>query len=230
MRSYLTRLALVRRAARYASRTKLDLERGLWLLARFEEPELDIRPYVLALDAMAAEVLRRVDQKPATHERAIVLSQYLGRELGYKGDERDYHDPDNVYLHRAIVRKRGLPLTLSAIYLLVARRAGIHAAIVPLPGHVMLRLYGGDKNVIVDPFHQGAVRNERDLLKFLAEHGLAFQSSWFADADDRTLFRRQTQNLKVSLTRRGMPREARMLDLVIEALDRGAPTRTKELA
>lgn len=216
----LDRARHARRLLRFACATELDLERGLWLLARFEEPGLDVRPYVLALDAMAAEVLRRIEKLAPTAERALVLCQYLGRELGYRGDDEDYHHPDNVYLHRAIVRKRGLPLSLCAIYVLVARRAGIQAAIVPLPGHVMLRLYGSDKSVIVDPFHQGAVRTERDCLKFLAENGLAFQSSWFGDASEAAMFGRQTNNLCASYRRRGLLREVELLELVLGALER----------
>ncbi|MCC6407609.1 MAG: transglutaminase family protein [Planctomycetes bacterium] len=227
MQLLLARLAQARRLARYAVRKDLDLERALWLLARFDDPALDVRPYVLALDAMAAEVLRRIEALPATHERVLELARYLGGELGYRGEQEDYHAPGNALLPRVIVEKRGLPLSLCALYLMVARRAGLRAAIVPLPGHVMLRLYGGDKHVIVDPFHEGKVRNERELLKFLAEHGLAFQPTWFRDADDRAMFTRQVANLKTAYTRRGMQQEAGMLDLVNAALERGAQKRTR---
>lgn len=218
----LARLAQARRLARHAVRKELDLERALWLLSRFDDPTLDVRPYMLALDAMAAEVLRRIEALPATHGRVLELAKYLGEELGYRGEQESYHAPENALLHRVLVEKRGLPLTLCAIYVLVARRAGLRAAIVPLPGHVMLRLYGGDKHVIVDPFHEGKVRSERELLKFLAEHGLTFQPTWFRDADERSMFARQVANLRNAYQRRGLEAEAGMLGLVTEALERGA--------
>jgi len=164
-----------RRLTGYAMRPELDLERGLLLLARIEEPGLDARPYSTALDAMAAEVVRRTESRPPGAKRARALVEYLGRELGYTGDEGDYHHPDNVYLHRAIVRRRGLPLTLVAIYLFVARRAGIPAAPVALPGHVVLRLHGPDRNLLIDPFNGGAELSERECLCYLAARGLARQ-------------------------------------------------------
>jgi regulator of sirC expression with transglutaminase-like and TPR domain len=222
MRLRLARLDQARRLARYASRKEVELERALWLLSRFDDPTLDVRPYVLALDAMAAEVLRRIEALPATHGRVLELAKYVGGELGYRGAEEDYHSPENALLHRALVEKRGLPLTLCAIYALVARRAGLRAAILPLPGHVMLKLYGGDKHVIVDPFHEGKTRSERELLAFLAEHGLAFQPTWFRDADDRALIARQVANLRAAYLRRGLRAESSMLGLVDAALERGA--------
>lgn len=209
-----------RRLARFACKREIDLERGLWILSRFEEPELDVRPWVLELDALAAEVVRRTEGRPPTAERALVLCEYLGSERGFEGDDGDYHHPDNVYLHRALARRRGLPLTLAAIYLFVARRAGISAAVMPLPGHVMLRLHGEDRSVIVDPFEGGETRTERDCLKYLAERGLAFEPSWFRDADDASMLLRQTLNLCSSYRRRGLSREARLLGLTLSALRR----------
>jgi regulator of sirC expression with transglutaminase-like and TPR domain len=195
----------------------VDLERGLFLLARFEEPGLDARPFVTALDAMAAEVMRRAESRPPGSERARVLVDYLADELGYDGDDGDYHHPDNVYLHRAIVRRRGLPLTLAAIYLFVARRAGIPAAPVALPGHVVLRLHGNDRNLLIDPFNQGAELSERECLSYLAARGLPFSPEWFADAGDAKMFVRQVRNLCVSYRRRGLGREVELISRVLFA-------------
>lgn len=212
---------IARRMINFACRESPDLERGLLLLSRFEEPGLDLRPYLLAIDAMAAEVLKRLDARRQLDGRAKILVDYLGRELGYRGDRDDYHHPDNVYLHRAIVRKRGLPLTLTALYLLVARRARIRAAAVALPGHVVLRIYEEDgRSTLVDPFDSGAVLTERDCLHYLAQHGLAFQPRWFDDTPDLPLWARHVQNLRTSYARRGLEFEVRLLERLTSTLER----------
>ncbi|HVS09918.1 MAG TPA: transglutaminase family protein, partial [Planctomycetota bacterium] len=129
-----------RRLIGYALRREVDLERGFFLLARFADPGADLRKALAALDAMGAEVQQRSESLPPGPERSLLLCEYLGRELGFAGDDEDYHHPENVHLHRVIERRRGLPLSLCALYLLVARRARIPAAAVALPGHVVLRL------------------------------------------------------------------------------------------
>lgn len=213
------RAQVARRLATLALAPTVDLERGLLLLSRFEEPELDVRPYVLAMDAMAAEVLKRLEALPGLPSRAALLGSYLGRELGYRGDAQDYHHPDNVYLHRAIVRKRGLPLTLSALYLFVARRAGLRAAPVALPGHVILRIYEADgRATLLDPFHAGAALSDRDCLQYLAVHKLPFEPRWFVDATDRALLERHIGNLHHSYRGRGLEREVRLLECVARAI------------
>jgi len=217
------RQSVVRRMVRLACSPYADFERGVLLLSRFEEPGLDLRPYLLAIDAMAAEVLRRVETRRDLDGRAKVLTDYLGRELGYRGDESDYHHPDNVYLHRAILRKRGLPLTLTALYLLVARRAGIRAGAVALPGHVVLRIYAQDeRSLLVDPFRGGAVLTERECLAYLAQHGLPFQPRWFDDAAGLPLWRRQVHNLREAYRQRGLESESALLEPLDLALARSA--------
>jgi regulator of sirC expression with transglutaminase-like and TPR domain len=199
-------------------RPELDLERALFLLSRYADPGLDLRPYQRALDALAAEVSRRLRSKQDELERALVLGDYLGRELEYGGSIGEFHHPDNIHLHRAIERRAGMPLSLSAIYLFVARRVGIRAAILPLPGHVMLRLHGGSRSVIVDPYHHGRVRTESDCRKYLQQNGLALQSDWLHDAPERLLVQRQVMNLLRSAQMRGAGNEMRDLQLVLRAL------------
>ena len=214
------RKLVVRRLIRFACKPIKDLERGLLLLARHHSPDLDVRPYKKALDGLAREVARRAANCRSDAERCRVLCEYLGRELRYGGELDDYHHPDNAHLHRTIERNTGLPLTVTALYMFVARRIGLRVAPLPLPGHVMLRAYGGEETVIVDPFYYGHVRTERECLQYLAQNGLKFQAEWFRDADDRTMFERQVMNLYKCYELRGLTRELRGLRPLMRVLRR----------
>ena len=199
----------VRRLARYAVREHVDLERAFFLLSRHHSPRLDPRPYQRALAAMAREVVKRGRSKPNELDRALVLVEYLGNELAIGGITGDFHHPDNIHIHRAIERRAGIPLTLCALYLFVARRAGIKAAILPLPGHVMLRLYGDGKSVIVDPYHHGQGRTHAQCKKYLEQNGLGFHPAWLQPATDAVLFKRQLTNLMRSAKERGLAGDAK---------------------
>jgi len=217
------RLAL-RRFARYALRPKIDLERGLFLLARVHAPRLDPRPYQRALDAMAAQVAKRHPSESDEMIRALGLVEYLGKDLRFGGSRGEFHHPDNIDIHRAIERRAGIPLTLSAIWSFVARRAGIRAALLPLPGHVMLRLYAGSRSVIVDPYHDGRTRTEAECRSYLAKHGAGGSAAAFRDAPDAMLLRRQVANLARSAQLRQRTREARTLLTLVRALEPRRPS------
>jgi len=213
----LDRVAVRRRLVSFATRASIDLEVGFYLLGRLHDPSLDARTYRRTLDAFADEVMRRSKSCGTELERAQVLCDYLGKTVGFIGSHDEYHHPDNVHLHRVIETRTGLPLTLCAVYFFVARRIGLRASILPLPGHVMLRLHGLRKSRIIDPFHGGRVRSEAALMTYLASHDLGFDPSWFHAANDRALFLRQVNNLIQTYSERGFPSEIETLLDVLDA-------------
>ena len=222
------RRVALRRLYSYLASKPIRLETGLFLMARLSDPRLDARAHQRALNAMADELIRRGKTKTDEFDRAALLPGYLGRELGFGGSKGEFHHPDNVHLHRALERRAGLPLTLSALYHLVAERAGIRTGLLALPGHVMLRLYGSGKSVILDPFQKGVVRSEKDCRKYLAQNGLDFNPAWMRDATPGQMLRRQLLNLRKSAELRGRRSEVRELDLAVRLLQRNPHAKALE--
>lgn len=210
----------VRRLLAHGSRGRIDLERALLVLARLCAPRFDGRPYLKTLDVLGAEARRRAESERDPRARALVLSNYLGGELGFAGSTDDYDHPDRVHLFRTLETKCGMPLTLAAVYLFVARRAGISAGILPIPGHVLLRVGTGELSYLFDPFHGGRPTSKADCARYLSEHNLTPRPEWFRDAKDALLFRRHVLNLMNSYQARGRTREARDLVRLAEVLGR----------
>jgi len=107
------------------------------------------------LDALAAEVeeeLTRLDPDPV-----CALGAVIGVRHGFSGDAREYDHPDNSMLPTVLERRRGLPITLSVLYVAVARRAGIPLRGVGLPGHFVAGHFPapGGRPELLDPFHSG---------------------------------------------------------------------------
>jgi regulator of sirC expression with transglutaminase-like and TPR domain len=214
----LRREEVLRRLVRRAARPDADLEGSLFLLSRYAYPDLDARPYRRAMSAMAVEVRARASRASEPLDAALQLAVYLAGDLGYSGDREDYHQPDNVLLHRTIERRRGMPLSLCALYACVADRAGLRATCVPLPGHVILRLYAGPRAVLIDPFDGGRSRTRRECEEYLARHGLAPEAAWFLDAPSDLLLQRHTMNLARSYQGRGLERESRELYATVRSM------------
>lgn len=85
------------------------------------------------------------------------LHEYLFTELGFAGNIEDYYNPYNSYLPAVIATKRGLPITLSMIYKIVAERLGLRAWGVGLPGHFLVGVECGGTEMLVDTFAGGRI-------------------------------------------------------------------------
>ena len=70
----------------------------------------------------------------------IALNEFLFDDLGFIGNTDDYYDPRNSYLNEVIDRRRGIPITLSVLYMEIGRCIGLPLEGVSFPGHFLVRL------------------------------------------------------------------------------------------
>jgi regulator of sirC expression with transglutaminase-like and TPR domain len=86
---------------------------------------------------------------------AWACAELLGGRHGLAGDREEYDNPDNSMLDLVLERRRGLPITLSVVYVAAARRAGIPMSGVGLPGHFVVAHFGASPPLVLDPFGGG---------------------------------------------------------------------------
>jgi regulator of sirC expression with transglutaminase-like and TPR domain len=143
---------------------QIDLARGALLIGAEGRPEVDIEGSLARLDALADELRPGFEAQPDA-AAALRLCEFLFREQGFAGNPEDYYEPQGSFLDQVLERRRGLPITLSIIWIEVARRLGVEARGVGFPGHFLVRA-GTDPGLIVDPFH-GHVATHDHCLRLL---------------------------------------------------------------
>ena len=154
----------------------LDLAELALSLARDEHPALDVEGYLAELGAMAREVRPRL--RGGLKARTAVLCRYLFEDMGFQGDRRDYYSAQNSYLNEVIDRRKGIPITLSAVAMAVGARAGLDVAGVGLPGHFVAKAVAGGEDVLFDPFHGGRLLTPEDCERLVRDSaGLAFEAT-----------------------------------------------------
>ena len=130
------------------------LARAALVIARLEYPRLDPSPCLDRLEALGARPAERMrDTDPAA--RVAGLNALLFEEEAFAGNNDRYDDPRNSCLNMVLDRRTGIPITLSLVYMDVARRAGLHLEGVNFPGHFLVRYPGNPGR---DPLHPCACR------------------------------------------------------------------------
>ena len=175
----------------------LDLEEGAILIAAEEYPELDVEAVRRELDALGEAARQRLTD-PASHgEKVASLNRFLFREVGFAGAE-EYYDPRNSYLNEVISRRRGIPISLSLVYMGVGRRAGLDSRGISFPGHFLVRCPGPD-DCIVDAFHGRTLTREdcEARLSGALGAGVVFDPAvHLRDATPREILVRMLSNLQ----------------------------------
>ncbi len=160
-----------RRFEEFASRElgPSDVAEGALLIALEEYPQLDVEALLQRIDALAERVLDRSDRDEPSIFRLGHVHAVLFDQEGFIGNVGDYYDERNSFLNEVLDRKVGIPITLSILFLRVARFAGLDAHGVGLPGHYLAKICFDLSEVYVDPFYGGRTMTIPEIASFLGE-------------------------------------------------------------
>jgi regulator of sirC expression with transglutaminase-like and TPR domain len=196
---------------------ELDLA-ALMFARAVEYPALDVDAYLARLDGMAAELRPRISPEESPGRVVARINEYLFGEQGFRGNELDYYDPRNSYLNEVLDRRLGIPITLSIVYLAVARRLGIRLEGVSMPGHFLLRYPDPAESLLIDAFNRGAIISEEECrVRLRGTYGdaLPLTPDMLRPVGFRAILFRMLGNLKAIYTRREeFDRAAHIVDLM----------------
>lgn len=168
-----------------------DLEEAAWRLAATFEPGLDLGLARRQLDEWGDEVSRRLAKAVTAQDRIETLVEFLGHDLGFRGNEADYYNVNNSLLPEVIETRRGLPITLSLVYILIGRRAGLPVQGVGLPGHFVIRC----GEAFFDPFHGGRRLGFAECRTIVEEQNLSLTPEHLQPVSSRQILTRMLGNL-----------------------------------
>lgn len=178
----------------------VPLEEIAYLVAREKYPDVDFRSYRERLDEFARRAHLRIGKVIGQRQIAQGLSQYLFEEEGFRGNSSDYYHPSNSFINDVMDRREGIPITLSILYIAIARRLGLPVSGVGFPGHFLVRYENPREAFFVDSFHRGKILSEHDCRHRLSEmYGelLAFHEEFLYPSTHREILLRMLTNLKV---------------------------------
>ncbi len=200
--------------------SSVTLDAAALELARIEYPKLDPAPWLAELDQIAAELGVRLGEESGGSRFVQIANDYLFGELEFRGNQTQYDDPRNSCLNQVLERRIGLPITLSVVYIEVARRLNRPVFGVGLPGHFVVRYDDGVFSTYIDPFHGGKLLGEQDcatLAREITGTELSGDPSALEPVSVRYILVRMLNNLRAAYFRaREFAKAGVVLDLLLE--------------
>lgn len=144
--------------------SQLGLAAGAFVLAAEVRPEIDIEHCLASITELVERIRPRVDAANTPSEAVAALNHGIFELERFRGNSERYDDPRNSDLDEVLSRRRGLPITLSVLYVEVARQIGLEAYGIGFPGHFLAKIVGvsdtPDGEIIVDPFFARTLRRK----------------------------------------------------------------------
>jgi regulator of sirC expression with transglutaminase-like and TPR domain len=168
-----------------------DFENAHWMLSQALDPALEIPPYQHRINQWGRQFLVTISGIVSNRQRVQALAEFMAGELCFRGNTDDYYCERNSLLPCVIETRMGIPITLTLLYIMVARRAGIRIDGINLPGHFIAR-HG---EVLFDPFHKGRILSKADCEEILTRQNLKLRASHLDAATPRQILLRVLANL-----------------------------------
>ena len=147
----------------------IDLVVAALEIARDEQPNLDFTPTLETIRSSAAALTRPVALAGNDMNELELLIGYLTNALNLRGDERCFEEAQASYLNCVVESGRGLPITLSVVYMAIAHELGMPLEGIAAPCHFITRFNCDTGLVYIDPFRSGHLMNETECVEWLHE-------------------------------------------------------------
>lgn len=197
----------------------IDLETAVILLSQFGYPETATMEVKQRLDGIALRIHALFMKSQQHSELNLLLSinqAFFEEEQFFGAHDEHYHHPDNSYVFTLLQQKRGIPISLCALYLLVAERAGVTLFGVGMPAHFIV--YHPELDVFIDTFNKGAFLSREDCKRFIQGAGFKYEPTMLDSVSNIAILLRMIRNLIFAYTKRNHDWEVAALQEISSAI------------
>lgn len=171
----------------------ISLAAGCLALTRLAYPAYTAMDFDDALARLAQGLALRVDRCTNDAARLHAITRFFYEEQLFAGNTDDYYHPDNSMINRVLETRRGLPISIAVVIILVARRLGIPMQGVNMPAHFMVRYAGSQGEAFLDPF-TGRLLTRVECTRLLERAGIEDIDGALARPTDRQIIGRMINN------------------------------------
>ncbi len=201
-----------------------DLLDGVYIIAKYRYPDLDKQVIVNEIDRIRLDIWLELHFDLTSFEKVRIVNHILYQVHGFKGNTDQYHDPQNSFINVVLESRRGNPIMLAVVYMLIAQRLNIPIYGVNLPQHFVLayKEEGSIQNAqdpfnmkpkldyregkvlfYINAFNQGAVFSKSNLEQFLRQIKIEPKIAFFEACGNVDIVKRVLRNLVVAYEKQG---------------------------
>lgn len=217
-----------------------DLWEGALIASRYGDPFLDKEKVDRQLDQLKLDTWLELNPHLTPLEKVRKINYVIYKYYGYKGDEEDYHNPNNSYINKVLENKKGNPISLAIVYSVICQRLGIPVFGVNLPQHFVLaykddREYprstpfksfqylepGESGNILfyINAFNKGTIFNRWNIDQFLRQLKLPSNRFYCEPCSNVDIIMRVFRNLTYSYEKRKKNRKSREVKMLLVTLE-----------
>jgi regulator of sirC expression with transglutaminase-like and TPR domain len=196
-----------------------DLLEGLWLVATYQYPDLDLEELRQQIHSLYIEVWRELKDDLSPMDQVRVLNHVLFDRLKYRANTKNFHSPGNSMINAVLESKKGNPISLCSIYLLVAQKLELPIYGVNLPNLFILTYKTPTEEFYINCFSKGLIFSRADIDNYLDHLNITKQDLYYKPCEHVDIILRSLRNLVVSFEKLGDYHKSDEIKVILKKLD-----------
>ena len=187
----------------WKSSPEQDLLTGLWIINTYQYPDLEFEKLNADMHQIYFEVWTAFKNDLLPYEQVRIINGVLFNSLRFSANTKNFHSPGNSMLSNVLETKKGNPISLCAIYLLVAKKLGLPIYGVNLPNLFVLTYKSSDASFYINAFNKGLIFSRKDIVNYLEHLKIESREVFFEPCSNQDIITRTLRNLIVAFEKLG---------------------------
>lgn len=201
-----------------------DVLEGSFYVAKLQYPDLQYESVLNAIEEIKNDVWLEINNNLTALEKVRILNHIIFEEHKFHPNTSNFYSPQNSYINIVLESKKGNPISLSVIYMVVAQRLGVPIYGVNLPKNFLMAYvddwfdtYNSD-NVLfyINAFNKGAVLGKREIDYFVKQQNLIADESFYQPCENTEIIKRLLLNLILSYQKIGVKDKITQLQEILK--------------
>lgn len=198
-----------------------DLLTGMWIIATYQYPDIELEKLKQELEQIYYETWLEFRPELYPLDQIKVINSVIFNKLKFGANTKNFHSPGNSMINVVLETRRGNPITLCVIYLLVAQKLKLPVHGVNLPNLFILTYKDDNHQFYINAFNRGLIFSKQDIENYIHELHLVPQPSFFDACNSIEIIRRALRNLIMSFEKMGEHAKAEEVKLLLVEISDG---------
>ena len=175
-----------------------ELLKGLWILATYQYPDLNFDDLQVKIEQLYFETWVAFQNVQHPIDQIRRLNSIFFEKLAFKANVNNFHSVNNSMINQVLESKKGNPISLAIVYMLIAQKLKLPVFGVNLPNLFVLTYQSEELTFYINVFNRGIIFSRQDIDNYLKQLNLPQSEVFYSPCDNLAILRRILHNLMQS--------------------------------
>lgn len=180
-----------------------NLLEGMWLISLYQYPDTELNDLNKEIEQIYYDIWVELKEDLHPYDQIKIINGALFNKLKFRANTKNFHSPNNSFLKSVLESKKGNPISLSVVYMLVAEKLGLPIYGVNLPNLFIITYKSEEVQFYVNAFNRGLIFSKKDIDNYLANLNLTPKPIYYEPCTNEDIVKRVLRNLIMAYEKLG---------------------------